>query len=123
MSSNKTPTTSSSSDSNNKNDNTFFNVKEEKNEKNGEITQRHTFQVNLDKECPILEKIYRDCFTNWYNNVFMAGKGLENECRDEWEDFSTCMKIKYNEKVLEIAIEKKENEKEWRILTDEDKKL
>ena len=59
---------------------------------NGSI-ERHTFSVDLKLECPKLEQTYKTCFDDWYTNTFLKGQGLENGCRDEWEDFRACMMV------------------------------
>jgi len=60
---------------------------------NGSFIDRHTFSVDLKLECPKLEQTYKSCFDDWYTNTFLKGKGLENGCKDEWEDFRACMMV------------------------------
>ncbi|KAG2379596.1 hypothetical protein C9374_006713 [Naegleria lovaniensis] len=107
---------SSSFVSENTSDSSFYKEREEsyRDETRGNVT-KHTFNVDLTKECPKLEETYKSCFNDWYTNVFLKGKGLENGCRNEWEDVKACMMILVNEKSLEISVEKGEKETEWKI--------
>ena len=79
---------------NSSSESSFYNVREETrmDSERGTITQ-HTFNVNLEKECPKLEAAYKYCFDDWYSNTFLKGKGVENGCRNEWEDLRACMLV------------------------------
>jgi hypothetical protein len=55
--------------------------------------EQQTIQIDLEKECPKFKERYNNCFFQWYNQEFLAGKNVKNVCQDEWEDYKACMMV------------------------------
>jgi hypothetical protein len=56
-------------------------------------SQLAQIQSEEQHPCEHFNKVYKDCFTQWYQTHFLKGN-IVPACRQEFEDYKDCMMVK-----------------------------
>jgi hypothetical protein len=52
-------------------------------------------EENLKELCKKLHDVYLNCNKEWYTEKFLKVKSIENECKEEFYDYKSCMVLYY----------------------------